>query len=378
MRVAFFSGCVEYSVCLVNALFKECEVDFYYNGEYVRQRDATILELLDPRIKRIEINQYRIRDPKNYLSHRRLARTLREYDVVHVQQGNIWLSMNRNLFKDVPMVCTVHDPTQHTGLRFANSTYQDMAQRWIARQSSFCVVHGMKMKTDLAVNFKIPIDQIEVIPHGEFSYYKAWRSENVALASSPVGKKRLLFFGEARKNKGLEYLIKAEPLIAEQFKDFTICVAGKFTKEPDNDFSYHANLMADPSRYEIINRYIANNEVAGIFEQSDVVVLPYISASQSGVLALAIGFGKPVVATDTGSIGEVLEHGVTGLLVPPGDESKLAKALLELLENDDVCFRFGRKAAELAQGKLNWDTIAKQNMAVYEKATLRRQLSLKP
>lgn len=374
MRVAFFSGCVEYSVCLVNALCKECEVDFFFNGDYVRQRDATILELLDPRVKRIEINQYRIRDPKNYLSHRRLARTLRDYDIVHVQQGNIWLSMNRNLFKNVPMVCTVHDPMQHTGLRLTNSTYQDLAQRWIARQSSSCIVHGLKMKADLAVNFKISSDQISVIPHGEFSYYTAWRSENAALSNSTVEKKRLLFFGEVRKNKGLEYLIRAEPLIAKQFKDFTICVAGRFTKETDNDYAYHTNLMTDPSRYEIINRYIANNEVAEIFEKSDIVVLPYISASQSGVLALAIGFGKPVVATDTGSIGEVLEHGKTGLLVPPGDERQLAIALLELLQNDEACLEFGRNAADLSQGKLNWDTIAKQNIAVYDKAKFRRRL----
>lgn len=365
MRVAFFSGCVEYSVCLVNALCKGCDVDFFYNGDYVRQRDVTILDLLDPKVKRIEVNQYRIRDPKNYLSHRRLARTLREYDIVHVQQGNVWLSMNRSLFRNVPMVCTVHDPTQHTGLRFTNSTYQNLAQRWIARQSSAFIVHGQKMKSDLAANFKVYSDLISVIPHGEFSYYKAWRTGNAALFTTPSRKKRLLFFGEVRKNKGLEYLIRAEPLITERFKDFTICVAGKFTMEPGNDFDYHAKLMTDFSNYEIYNRYIANNEVAELFEQSDIVVLPYISASQSGVLALALGFGKPVVATDTGSIGEVLEHGKTGLLVPPQDPVSLADALVDLLVNEERCTNFGKQAEVLAQGRLNWNTIARQTIEVY-------------
>ncbi|MFZ4856698.1 MAG: glycosyltransferase family 4 protein [Desulfuromonadaceae bacterium] len=365
MRVAFFSGCIEYSVCLVNALCNEVEIDFFYNGDYVRQRDATILDLLDSRINRMEINQYRIRDPKNYLSHRNLARKLREYDIVHVQQGNVWLSMNRHLFKNVPMVCTVHDPTQHVGLRFANSYYQHLAQRWIARQSSAFIVHGVKMKAELTMNFKLHSDLISVIPHGEFSYYKTWRSENDPLFHAAAGNKRLLFFGEARKNKGLEYLIRAEPLITEKFKDFTICIAGRFTNEPGNDFAFYAKLMTDPSKYEIFNRYIANNEVAEIFEQSDIVVLPYVSASQSGVLALALGFGKPVVATDTGSIGEVLEHGKTGLLVLPKDPTALANALSELLINDERLESFGENAVSVAQSTLSWETIGRQTTDVY-------------
>lgn len=367
MKVAFFSGCIEYSVCLVNALCCECEVDFFYNGDYVRQRDASILDLLDPRIRKIEINAYRIRDIRNFLSYRRLAKRLRDYDLVHVQQGDVWFSMHRHLFKNVPMVCTIHDPTQHTGLRFANSQYQDLAQRWIAGQSGRYIVHGDKMKADLARNFDLPAENIAVIPHGEFSFYRRWRSGKEEQLRKVNGKnKRLLFFGEARKNKGLEYLIRAEPLITARYQDYSICIAGRFTNEPNNDRLYHVNMMTDPSRYEIINRYIANNEVAEIFEQSDIVVLPYISASQSGVLALALGFGKPVVATDTGSIGEVLEHGKSGLLVPAQNPTSLADAIVELLSNEERCRELGEHAAALAQGRLSWNTIARQTMEVYQ------------
>jgi glycosyltransferase involved in cell wall biosynthesis len=221
------------------------------------------------------------------------------------------------------------------------------------------------MKSDLARNFSIPKGKINVVPHGEFSFYKKWISGNAPLLRSDKGKKRLLFFGEVRRNKGLEYLIKAEPLISSRYGNYTICIAGKFSKDPGNDIEHYRKMMVDTSRYEIINRYIANNEVAEIFESSDIVVLPYTSASQSGILALAFGFGKPVVATDTGSIGEVLEHGGTGLLVPPGDAIALAGAISELLIDGGRCTHYAENAAIVARKRLNWDIIGKQTVGIY-------------
>jgi alpha-maltose-1-phosphate synthase len=366
MKVAFISGCIEYSICLANALCNECEVDFIYHGAYANQRDASILDLLDSRIKKIEVNAYRLRDPRNFLSHRRLAQKLRSYDIIHVQQGNVWLSLNRYLFRNVPMVCTVHDPTQHPGLRLFNRTYQNFVQHWIAAQSSTYIVHGEKMKADLAANFSINRDIITDIPHGEFSFYKRLRSDR-SKRKAYNAVKRILFFGEVRKNKGLEYLIQAEPLISKRFNNYTICIAGRFTNEPGNNYEYYAKKMSNKSRYEIFNRYIANSEVAEIIENSDIVVLPYTSASQSGVLALAFGFGKPVVATDTGSIGEILEHGKTGLLVPPSDSVALADAISEILLNDELSIMMGERAATMACGPLNWEVIGKQTCDIYRR-----------
>ncbi|OGC94629.1 MAG: hypothetical protein A2W25_09395 [candidate division Zixibacteria bacterium RBG_16_53_22] len=365
MKIAFFSGCVEYSVCLANSLRKDCKLDFIYNGNYVRFRDESILDLLESGIRKIELSRYRIRDYRNFWNYRLFAVELRHYDIIHFQEGDIWFSLNRSLFKNVPLVLTVHDPTQHAGLPFINRMYQDYAQRWIVTQSDSYIVHGQNMKNDLARNFSVPLERINVIPHGEFSFYKKWRSEYEPLLKPKKGKKRLLFFGEVRRNKGLEYLIKAEPLISSRYDNYTICIAGRFSKDPGNDFEHYRKMMVDTSRYEVINRYIANNEVAEIFESSDIVVLPYMSASQSGILALAFGFGKPVVSTDTGSIGEVLEHGQTGLLVSAGDTVALADAISTLLNDDERCTFFAANAAAVAQTRLNWDTIGKQTVDIY-------------
>ena len=361
MRVAFFSGPIEYSVCLANSLCKYCDIDFYYNALVAKRRDHSTLSLLNVQIRRIPINFYRIRDIRNLWSYLDVAKGLRNYDIIHVQSVNIWLGLSRYLFKRVPIIFTVHDPIQHIGLRKMNRIYQDIAQKTILLQSSRFIVHGEKMKKELAQKHNVSFARISVISHGELSFYQKWKSGlKCLLPSRDI--KRILFFGVVRKNKGLEYLIRAEPIISKGYENYRICIAGKF----EGDFDLYKKLIQDTTKFEIINRYVSNNEVSELFDSSDIVVLPYVSATQSGVLALAFGFGKPVVATDTGSIPEVLEDGRTGLIVPPCDEKALAHAILELLLDKEKCLSFGRNAREVARSKLNWANIAVQTVELYK------------
>ena len=67
----------------------------------------------------------------------------------------------------------------------------------------------------------------------------------------------------------------------------------------------------------IINTYISDEEVTELFTISDVIVLPYISATQSGIIPIAYAFKKPVIASNVGAISEVVDDGITGILVPP-------------------------------------------------------------
>ena len=95
------------------------------------------------------------------------------------------------------------------------------------------------------------------------------------------------------------------------------------------------------------------------------MVLPYIEASQSGIVSLAYTFGKPVVVTNVGSIPEVVDDGQTGIIVPPENAEALAKALVELLNDDEKRERMGQNALFKAKTMLSWETIAEQTAAVY-------------
>ncbi|MFC2162010.1 glycosyltransferase, partial [Acidobacteriota bacterium] len=146
------------------------------------------------------------------------------------------------------------------------------------------------------------------------------------------------------------------------FNNYKICIAGKF----EGDLNYYRDLIQNEEKFEIINEFIPINRVADLFENSDIIALPYISGTQSGVLAIAFGLGKPVVATNVGSISEYLEHGRTGILVQPYDEKSLASAILELLLDEEKCKFYGEKALEFADSALDWKTIGRNTMQVYK------------
>lgn len=370
MKIAFFSGPIEYSVCLANAISAYCTVNFFYSVRYAKQRDESILNLLDSKIEKFPINTYRIRDIRNLCSYYKIMKTLHKYDIIHLQGGDFWFGLWRYLYKSTPIVFTAHDPYQHPGINFFNNLYQDIAQRISISQSSKFIVHGEKLKSHLSKRYKLQREDIEVIPHGEFSFYK-----NVTTNAAPIIRngpfKRLLFFGSVRRNKGLEYLIKAEPLISKHFSDYKICIAGKFS----SDFEFYNQLIINREKFEIIDEFIPVSQVAHLFKNSDIIVLPYIDATQSGILPLAFGFEKPVVATDTGSINEVLLNGNNGLIVPPCDEKSLAKAILELLLDEKKCEELGRNARVFAESKLNWKGIAEQTFSLYKEVLTNRQRS---
>jgi glycosyltransferase involved in cell wall biosynthesis len=135
----------------------------------------------------------------------------------------------------------------------------------------------------------------------------------------------LLFFGFVRPYKGLEYLIQALPAVLQQV-NVHLLVVGEFWSSPEF-YQRYAREYAVESAITFVNRYVADEELAPYFDLAEVVVLPYISATQSAVIQLAFGFGKPVITTRVGGLHEVVNDGVNGLVVPPQDEVALAEAI---------------------------------------------------
>ena len=170
----------------------------------------------------------------------------------------------------------------------------------------------------------------------------------------------VLFFGYISKYKGIDVLIEAQPWITREIPEAKVLIVGT-GKEFEK---YEAAVRMNPS-FEVHNEFVLTEDVHWYFRRASVVVLPYIEASQSGVIPLAYAFGKPVVVTDVGSLAEVVENGKTGFIVPPNDPGKLAEAVVTILKNPDLKSRMGRNAAEKAATDLSWKTIAAETLRVY-------------
>jgi glycosyltransferase involved in cell wall biosynthesis len=161
----------------------------------------------------------------------------------------------------------------------------------------------------------------------------------------------LLFFGLIRDYKGLDLLIEAFGLLDERYH---LVIAG----EPYGDFGEYRKLIeASPQRGHIHlqARYIADAEVPGFFGVADTVVLPYRSATQSGVTAIAYHFGVPVIATDVGGLKEALHDGRTGILASEVSASAVAAAIVQFFDQGPSTFQ---AAIATLRDELSWKRFA--------------------
>jgi glycosyltransferase involved in cell wall biosynthesis len=175
--------------------------------------------------------------------------------------------------------------------------------------------------------------------------------------------KRILFFGRIWAYKGLEYLIRAEPLITAQVPDARIVIAGR-----GEDFARYRRMMIHPDKFIVHNEYIADDMLIRLFREASIVVLPYIDGTISGVVPIACTFGKPVVATTVGILPEMVDDGGTGLLVPPRDEGALAQAIVRLLSDGRLRDELGRNAKRKVEATFSPAAVARQTLRVYARA----------
>lgn len=137
-------------------------------------------------------------------------------------------------------------------------------------------------------------------------------------------KKTLLFFGLIREYKGLSVLIDAFNLLDDNYQ---LIIAGECYEGIDH---YQQQILGSKhaNRIRMVNEFISDDEVPSYFSAADAVVLPYLNATQSGVTAIAMHFGVPVIASKIGGLHQFVNNNKTGLLVEPvGDHHALTQAI---------------------------------------------------
>jgi len=143
----------------------------------------------------------------------------------------------------------------------------------------------------------------------------------------------VLFFGYVREYKGLAYLLRAmRPILREV--DVDLLVVGEFY----DDRARYDRIIEDEGigdHVRVVAEHVPDEEVGDYFSAADVAVLPYVSATQSGITQIAMAFGLPVISTDVGGLPEVVLDGETGYIVRPGDEAELAAAVVRFFKSGD-------------------------------------------
>lgn len=357
MKVAFVSFYFgEYCVRLASGISQDRDTDIHL---FLAQSEADpYLHLLS---QSVSLHTFEKPRPRSPFHQARMAgclvRQIKEFnpDVIHFQSAHSWFTLALPMLNRFPLILTAHDASIHPGDMQSRKTPQWVHDRWcyLAKER---IVHAPQVKELLLQRLRIPSDTVHVIPH-------VLIGENAAaLIGTQDEEPVILFFGRIWEYKGLEYLIRAEPLVTHRVPQARIVIAGT-----GENFARYRKAMVHPDRFIVYNEYVSDEKRAELFRRASIVVLPYIEASQSGVIPIAYRFGKPVVVTSVGGLPAMVDHGRTGYIVPPRNETALAEAIVHLLQNDKMRREFGEYGRQKVNTECAPEAVGEMTRAVYRK-----------
>jgi glycosyltransferase involved in cell wall biosynthesis len=356
----------EYTIGLANGLANYVHVTLIHPEKI----SPICQQLADPRVcLRSFAKPPRSRYPGNLWSMIQMMRIIRQVnpDVLHVQETfDYWYDLTLLFNRMPPLVTTIHDVVPHLGDR-GNTPGVEYTKRIAFYRSQQLILHAEVLREFLIQKFRVPLQRVNVLPHGEIGSLYQQMAGKVHIEREPY---TLLFFGRIWPYKGLKYLIDAIPIVAERIPQVKLIIAGR-----GENIDQYLPQDYDKNRYEILNDYIPNEAVAAIFQQSTIVVLPYIESSQSGVTAIAYATGTLVIASNIGGLGEMVRDEEDGLLVPPGDVPALANMIVRLLKNSDLQDRLRTSALKRCEEDLSWSNIAVKTLEIYHQAIINKSIS---
>lgn len=356
MRVALFSYSIfDFTLGWADALSRVAEVLLI-----MPRKAQEVPGILSKRVQILYLDEVPLNDHYGQMRNLRvIRRALQQFqpDVLHVQQGFFWLNMLLPHMRRYPLVVTVHDPTPHLGDQESWFTPQ-----WLLRagweQAQQLIVHANQLREAVVHELGLPAERVHVVP-----LVLVPEALSPEQASPQQSEKIVLFFGRIWEYKGLEYLIRAEPYITAHVPEARILIAGR-----GEDFDRYRAMMRNPEHFIVHNHFIPESERAQYFRRASVVVLPYVGATQTGIIPQASRYERPVVATTVGGLPELIDDRKTGLLVPPRDERALAYAIVRLLKDSEIAQQMGRAARLKYDIESDPDLIAQLTLEVYRKA----------
>ena len=252
------------------------------------------------------------------------------------------------------MVLTMHDPFPHTGESNVRRTFfRNVAIKLVPK---FVLLNDIQ-KEDFKKVYHIKEEQILINKIGRFDYLDLWKEK-----TTKKNRHNVLFFGRISPYKGIEYLCQAMLKVKEQVPDATLTIAG------GGKIYFDITPYQKQDWVKVINRYVGMEELAGLLQNSSLSVCPYTDATQSGVIMTSCSLCKPVVATNVGGLGEMVDDQKTGLLVPPKDVDALAQGIITLLENDMLRKEMSNNIKnDYFVGEKTWKTIADKYIGFYKK-----------
>lgn len=289
--------------------------------------------------------------------HRKLRQVFSKYKIkaIYCPMIQPWTHIINNIFKNTINIITVHDPEPHSG---SNKIINYLGNCSIKKADKIIILSEV-FKEFTANKFNKKLKDIYVIPHGNFKYY---REQTVKREKDTYRADHInyVFFGRISKYKGLQVLAEAYRIVEKELTNVTLTVAGS------GDFHEFSTYYNGLKNFNLKNRWFKDNEVGSLFEGNNIIcVLPYIDATQSGVIPIAMDYKVPIIASRTGGLEEQLENGKLGALVIPNNAKELAKEMIKMAKDYEYRMKYVEPAYQRVQ-ELSWNVLAKKLKIIIE------------
>ncbi|MEK6817118.1 MAG: glycosyltransferase [Nanoarchaeota archaeon] len=335
-------GISHYNTLMCENLAKSHQVNCYsFKRMYIKWLYPGVCETDEQSKSQIRTSTNRIVDSVNPLSWIRTFNRIRKdkADLVIIPWWTSWLShvfisiaLMTKLFTKSKVLFLCHNVIPHK---------REPMDRPLAKITfslgDYFITHSKQDRDDLVSIKKKANVKVGVHPTYEVFNQKPLDKEEVKKEMG-IRNDAILFFGYVKPYKGLSYLVEAMPEILKG-RDVTLLIVGEFWSPTKEEVLSRAKELGISDKIKIVDSYVPNEEVGKYYCASDVVVLPYVSATSSGIVQTAFGFNIPVIVTNTGGLPEVVIDGKTGYIVPTENSTELAKSVLRYYrEKDSVDF----------------------------------------
>ena len=267
----------------------------------------------------------------------------------------------------VPLVFTSHNVEPHEASRL-----ESFALRVVRRRAAAVIAHSAHLQRELLETGDVEPDLIDIIPHGDFDFYRELSSASTGDLRQSLGLGDeavvVLVFGSIRKYKGIDLILEAFALARHENESLHLIVAGRpATQSMGDDLRTQIERLDLTAHVTFHARFIDNAEVAPYLEAADILALPYRNISHSGVLHLAYSFATPVVVTDVGDFAETVRSHGTGFIAESATPQALARTLLKAGSDRDLLRTMGDQALMVSRRDYTWPKIAMQTADVYRR-----------
>ncbi|MBQ7252463.1 MAG: glycosyltransferase family 4 protein [Kiritimatiellae bacterium] len=289
-----------------------------------------------------------------WVTHQLVKELKREqYDIVHLNWPPTLLSAELLRLRE-RMVLTMHDPFPHSD---ENSLKNKIFRRIAVLGLRNFVVLNEAQKERFVEYYRLRDKRVFSTTLSSYIYLRGVSEASVG----PMGSPYILFFGQVAKHKGLQVLFPAFRKICEKFPGVKLVAAGR------GQYPMDLGPYLATGRYDVRNCFIPDGELVGLIRNALFVVVPYLDATQSGVVMSSFAFHRPVVATRVGGLPEMVLDGKYGLLVEPGDEQDLASKMEMMLDNASMREQMSKAIeADYDEGRKSWKQTVQDYKRIYE------------